>query len=220
MKSTIVEAFFRLKNDTGRVCLRSGLQIQMLPSIRDLTLAQKHQCAAFIQEEEFLLIWDDDPKRIIQRAADLENQLVEISWRTATGMYPKDEVGRRASDAATRDATLESGAPQKRRTTYINSYIMCLTLILSFSIIGLGLRVLVQETTVDGDYRRLAVLAYTPIQFFISLVSNSSLVYHRWLTFCNSFSCRLWLYVSSSYSVQMVNATPIPSISQVEHHAD
>jgi len=170
MRSTIVEAFFRLKNDTGRVCLRSGLQIQMIPSIRDLKLAQKHQCAAFVQEESFLLIWDDDPNKIIQRAADLENQLVEISWRSATGVYPKSEKRRRPSDVATRDALLEAGGVDKRHNTYINSFITALTLILSFSVIGMGLRVLVQETTVDGNYRRLAVLAYTPIQFIISLV--------------------------------------------------
>ena len=170
MRSTIVEAFFRMKNDTGRVCLRSGLQIQMLPSIRDLKLAQKHQCAAFIQEESFLLIWDSDPNNIIQRAADLENQLVERSWQSATGVYPKSKLQRRPSDIATKDALLEAGGVDKRHKSYINSFITSLTLTLSFAIIGMGFRVLVQEITVDGNYRRLAVLAYTPIQFFISLV--------------------------------------------------
>lgn len=170
MKSNVVEAFFRLKNETGRVCLRSGLQIQMIPSIRDLKLAQKHQCAAFVQDEAYVLIWDDDPNKIIERAADLENQLVAVTWRSATGVYPKDEKRRRASDVTTQDALLEAGGVEKRQNTYINSVITALTLILSFAIIGMGLRVLVQEVTVDGTYRRLAVLAYTPIQFVISLV--------------------------------------------------
>ena len=190
MRSTIVEAFFRLKNDTGRVCLRSGLQIQMLPSIRDLKLAQKHQCAAFVQEESFLLVWDDDPNKIIQRAADLENQLVEISWRSATGSYPRSEKKRRPSDVATKDALLEAGGIEKRTNTYINSFIMSATLTLSISVIGMGLRELTMETTVDGNYLRLAVLPYLPIQFVISLVCPQNLGCCKILTHFTSFLCR------------------------------
>ena len=173
MKSKIVEAFFKLKNDTGRVTLRSGLQIQMLPSIRDLKLAQKHQCAAFIQEEAFLLVWDDDPNKLLERAADLEHQLVEISWRKATGVYPKNEK-RRPSDVTTRDVLLEAGGMDVRRPTYINSIICAMALILSLFVIGLGLKVIAQEITVDNNYARVAVIAFLPIQFIMSLVSRTA----------------------------------------------
>lgn len=220
MKSTIVEAFFRLKNDTGRVCLRSGLQIQMIPSIRDLKLAQKHQCAAFVQEEAFLLIWDNDPNNIIQRAADLENQLVEISWQNATGVYPKTKKQRRPSDVATKEALLEAGGVEKRQTTYINSFITSLTLILSFAIIGMGFRVLVQETTVDGNFQRLAVLAYTPIQFVISLVSLYDQAYPQTSYSCYSSSCRLLLSVHSNCLGRSANVRPIPNTSQAKHLVD
>jgi hypothetical protein len=169
LKSKIVEAFFKLDNDTGKVQLRSGLQIQMFPSIRQLKIAQKHQCAAFIQDGSYLLVWDDDPNKLIERAADLERQLVEISWRTATGVYPKGEQ-RQTSVVATREELLEAGMADDRKPTYINSYICALTLCLSFLIIGLGLKTLVKETIVDMGYARLATLAFIPVQFFMSLV--------------------------------------------------
>ena len=79
LRSKVVETAFRLMDSTDRVTLRSGLELQVLPSLRDIKLAQRHQCAAFIHDESYILVWDDSPTKLLERAADLEHQLVDIA---------------------------------------------------------------------------------------------------------------------------------------------
>ena len=171
LKSKIVEAAFKLSPDTARMCLRSGLQIQLLPSLRDIKLAQKHQCAAFIQEESYILVWDDNPERLLQHAADLEQQLVEIAWHSATGTYPKNHLSQYLDTSASAPL-LELGGFGAREQTYINSVICACTLALSLLVVGLGMKVLAEEIALDHNYIRLTALLFTPIQFLLSLVGS------------------------------------------------
>ncbi|CZT49585.1 uncharacterized protein RSE6_10455 [Rhynchosporium secalis] len=165
MKSKIVEAVFKLNRNVDRMSLRSGLQIQLLPSLRDVKLAQKHQCAAFIQEEAYLLVWDDNPTKLLQRAADLERQLVDIAWFSATGseektLFPQD---------LDTSLLLGIGVLEERRPTYINSVICGCTLTLSLLVVGLGMKVLAHESALDHTYGRLTAIIFTPIQFLLAL---------------------------------------------------
>ncbi|OWP06779.1 hypothetical protein B2J93_8836 [Marssonina coronariae] len=57
----------------------------------------------------------------------------------------------------------------KRPNMLINPVIVGLTLTLLVSVLGMGFRALAQEVQIDGDYTRLALLAVTPCQIFVSL---------------------------------------------------
>jgi len=165
LRSKVVETAFRLMDSTDRVTLRSGLELQVLPSLRDIKLAQRHQCAAFIHDESYILVWDDSPTKLLERAADLEHQLVDIAWFTATGCDLKPP-STHDSDAG---SLLELGYVVDRRPTYINSVICACTLALSLLVVGLGMKVLAHESTLDHTYARLAAIAFTPIQFLLAL---------------------------------------------------
>ena len=52
----------------------------------------------------------------------------------------------------------------------MNTILVSLTLILVIVTLGAGYRQLAVEIAVDGDYTRLAFLALTPVQVFLTLV--------------------------------------------------
>ena len=217
LKSKTVEAAFKLNSDAARMCLRPGLQIQLLPSLRDIKSAQKHQCAAFIQEESYILVWDDNPERLLQHAAELEHQLVKIAWHNATGTYTKNDLSQ-FSEPKVRDLLLDLGA-DTRHPTYINSIISACTLALSLLVVGLGMKVIAEEIALDHNYTRLAALLFTPIQFLLSLVGHSIFYFSPFkdTDVNSSFSCRLSLYAFSSCLDPLDNARQIPNITRPNH---
>lgn len=161
-----------LQNDLAdNVRLRHGLRIQILPTIHDLAGAKKHHFAAFIEEGSFLLVWDDDPSSIVDRASDIERQLVEISWRNATGEYPVSDL-RRPSMMPSAIDQLETGLIHPiRPRIFISASMSMFTMILVFGVLGLGWKQLATEITVDRNFARLALIAISPIQIFLCLVS-------------------------------------------------
>jgi hypothetical protein len=85
----------------------------------------------------------------------------------------------------------ESTTVQDRPTLLINSIVVGLTLTLLTAALGAGWRNLAQEFSIDGSFMRLALVAATPVQVFVSLVSH---LYERsfeaLLTNNSSFSCK------------------------------
>jgi hypothetical protein len=62
---------------------------------------------------------------------------------------------------------------QARPTLLINSVVIGLTLTLLIGALGAGWRNLAQEFSIDGSFTRLALVAATPVQIFVSLVGGS-----------------------------------------------
>ena len=60
--------------------MKNGLRIQILPGIDDLGRAKKNQFAAFIAQEELLVVWDDNANNLVKRAKAIEAELMEIVW--------------------------------------------------------------------------------------------------------------------------------------------
>src|SRR5512142_2464049 len=63
------------------VPLPDGLRVQILASMSDLPKCQLHQFAAFIEESQMLVIWDDEPMNLLGRAQELERRFIETIWR-------------------------------------------------------------------------------------------------------------------------------------------
>jgi hypothetical protein len=156
-----------MENGSESVILRGNLQIQVIPSIRDLSIARKHQFAAFIREGSFLLVWDKNPSNIVARAADIELQLVEISWRKAMGEYPTNDARQQTLLPSAMD---EEAGTVRRPRIFFSGVMSGLTMILIFGTLGLGWKALAQQTAVDSSYSRLGLVAMAPISTFFCLV--------------------------------------------------
>ncbi|KAK6537028.1 hypothetical protein TWF281_001231 [Arthrobotrys megalospora] len=177
VNSRVIKTFLQWSPDALDVPLMNGLRIQILPTIDDLPRAKKHQFAAFIAHEQMLVVWDDDALHIVQRAKSIESELMELVWRTHEDIEADNEkkdpnhIHVEGLDEESGEITLES-----RPTHLMNTVLVSLTLILVIVTLGAGYRQLAVEIAVDGDFTRLAFLALTPVQIFLTLFFGQVIV--------------------------------------------
>ena len=153
--------------------IKEGLHLQVLPSMSHLPRCQKHQFAAFIADRGILVVWDDDPRKIIGRAEKLEAALVKIIWGKQS-IYPEEDEKKEEPNVDVTEvyADPEDPVAEKPRPIFLcQSFICATTVCLTIASLGMGWRQIAFEITVDHSYLRLLfVLAFVP-QFWLSLVS-------------------------------------------------
>lgn len=166
--------------------LSDNLRLQVLPSIRELPRCQKHHFAAFIQDTQILVVWDDEPKKVLARADALERQLMRMIWgpgdeenEQEEEKEEKEEKGESGQGTEV-DSTvidLEAATEAEIRATKLGSpFIVAVTLALCITCMGLGLRSLAYEIATDGSWARLALAAVIPIEMWVAMFFFQSLV--------------------------------------------
>lgn len=153
--------------------IKEGLHLQVLPTMSHLPRCQKHQFAAFIADRGILVVWDDDPKKILGRAERLENTLIKMIWGKQS-MYPDEDEKKEETNVEVTevDADPEDPAAEKPRQVVLWQAIFSgFTVTLAITALGLGWRQIIFETMTDHFYLRfLFALAVIP-QFWLALVS-------------------------------------------------
>jgi len=151
--------------------LPDGLRLQVLPSMRELPRCQKHHFAAFIQDLQILVVWDDEPKKVLARAEALERQLMKMIW--GSGDQEEDEAegeGEKGQgieiDETPVDLEAAANSPD-RRIKLTSAFTVALTLALSLSTIGIGYRALALEIATDKSFIRLALIVVSPLQVWV-----------------------------------------------------
>jgi len=171
--NTRVIKLFLSRHSADYVPLGNGLRLQVLPNVEYLPRCQKHHFGAFIQDQQLLVVWDDQPKNLLQRASPIEASLMEVIFdeEDYEMMDEKKSANVSAVDLGDRSSgdLEEAIITQNRPTLLLNPIMVGLTLTLLVAALGLGWRNLAQEVSVDGDYTRLALLVVTPCQVFVSL---------------------------------------------------
>ncbi|CAK3736195.1 hypothetical protein CB0940_11695 [Lecanosticta acicola] len=182
--NTRVIKLFLHNNQRPYVPLKNGLRLQVLPDISYLPRCQKHQFAAFIADRGLLVVWDDEPRHLLDRAHKIEKALMEMIWDDATsddydekkdGNFTVNEVSADDDDAVER-GTIE----EPRRVVLWQAVLSGFTLLLTFFCLGTGFKAVAVETIIDHNYIRLAFILVVPLQcwlalfFFQSLVNNIS----------------------------------------------
>lgn len=165
------------RHSANYVPLTDDRRLQVLPSISHLSGCKKHHFGAFIQDQQRLIVWDDDPKGVINRADHIVNSLVQMIWDQAEPdaevekPSAKDQTNGNGRCIATVEELEKGFTGNKRPTLLINPIMVGLTIALLITALGFGWRNIAQEISVDNNYIRLAILAVTPCQVFVSLFS-------------------------------------------------
>jgi hypothetical protein len=171
--SRVIKTFLAWSPDATDVPLMNGLRVQILPTIHDLPRARKHQFAAFLASDALLIVWDDDPSHLMERAEAIESELMELVWQAGTQKEPGEATDEKSVPRVIDfEIDKESGEiiPEERPTNLINTILVAFTLVIIMTLLGLGFRSVAVEVAVDKGYLRLAFLALTPVQVFFTLV--------------------------------------------------
>ncbi|KAG2059448.1 hypothetical protein BDR06DRAFT_1003558 [Suillus hirtellus] len=173
----------------------SNTRIQVLESMYLLPQAEKDQNAAFIRDERVLVVWSDSLDTIIPIARDFEDRLIRLLWRTRPPLPSTHEPSiyseKPADPRLTPSSTVNSDSqrrtwfgrvvpsqqdPEKTEQKQPARPIMLyaplyngLCAALAFIFIGNGVRTLLQEFRLDGNYTHFALGALVPLLFCVSL---------------------------------------------------
>ena len=192
VRSLVVETYLDQNLDQAEVPLANGQSIQILVSYADLSRARKHQYAAFIVDQSCLVVWDDDPLHICDRASAIVKQMTESVMEKAKIALESTKKLDAIVEVTEVDEETGELLPQKRKTRMYNSTYVAITLALIITVIGAGARELAIEVAVDGNMMRVAFLALTPIQIFFTLVRGFHYSTQTPLTLCSSSPRSLW----------------------------
>jgi hypothetical protein len=169
INSSVIEPFLTWSPDAIDVPLTNGLRIQILPSLDDLYRARRHQYAAFIASEALLVVWDDDPTKLFDRAKKIEDELLQFVWQDIGLQRPGIEKNSNASDI---DVEFGIPAVPERPVVYHDAFLVgCAAFLLMF-LVGLGYAEIAQEVIILKSWISMLLIFMTPIDIFLSLVST------------------------------------------------
>lgn len=164
------------------VPLKNGLRIQVLPDTSCLPECQRHHFSAFIREPFRLVVWDDDPNHLLSRAQGIEDQLMNMIWKSEGDENEKPATALpvqtssftpsiREKERFSQDGnSTELLTEPRRKAVLIQPILTACTLILILAAIGSGWRQIAMEVKVDQRWTRLAFLAVVPVQIWLALV--------------------------------------------------
>ncbi|KAF3347601.1 glycosyl transferase family group 2-domain-containing protein [Verticillium dahliae] len=173
VNSPVVQSIMlRVPDHLQSLPVSDGLKLQVLPSMRHLPSCHKHHFAAFVKDPPTLVVWDDDPQKVLSRAENIEQMIVRYVWHMADELDQRAEKGHALEPIPEEIslADLENGAVAEVRPLKLSSsIIVSLALCLSISCLGLGWRALALQTTVDGSYLRMCLIIVAPLTIAVSL---------------------------------------------------
>jgi hypothetical protein len=181
--------------------IMEGLRVQILEDISQLPRCSKAQFAAFIADQGLLIVWDDQPDKIISRVERLEAALIRKIWGSSFDEGEDDPLIKKSSQRTQalplNEEDLELSAEEPpRRTVMIQSWLTAATLAVTVAALGAGWRQIAIEIAVDGRILRLLfLLAFLP-QAWLALVSSQSRIRRFGIDSSSSSSKRLSVTLS------------------------
>lgn len=182
---TILESTTYVELD--HVPMPNNLRVQVLKTMSDLPHCQIHHFAAFLEDLMILVVWDDDPEHLLQRAENLEAKFITMIWENGEGKADKGDAEdpKALGDEETVDGdpgTLEAGmaGQEKRPVMFLSSIIVACTVCLAVTCMGFGWRRLAMECKVDKNFVRLLLVLLAPVQLFFSMVRETSPACHNY----------------------------------------
>ncbi|QIW99919.1 hypothetical protein AMS68_005437 [Peltaster fructicola] len=177
--NTRVIKLFLQDNDRPYVPLGNGLRLQVLSDISSLPRCQKHHFAAFIADRAILVVWDDEPRHLLDRVKSILDALMRVVWDDQSSMQTEDNSMAAETEGEEQLAQVEQGTiePPRKIVMWMPILSAC-TVALTVVALGLGWRSIAIETFTDGDFTRLAfVVCFVPqawlsLFFFQAVVGN------------------------------------------------
>lgn len=180
---TILESTAYVELD--HVPMPNGLQVQVMKTMSDLPRCQIHHFAAFLEDLMILVVWDDDPEHLLQRAEDLEAKLVRMIWSHGEGKVEENEkedlkalAGEETGYAEPGELEAGTAGQEERPVMFVSSIIVACTVCLAVVCMGFGWRRMAMECKVDRNFLRLALVLLAPMQLFFSMVREASSACH------------------------------------------
>jgi hypothetical protein len=182
VNTRVLQLFMAARPDENFIQIHRTLRLQVVPDLASLPNCQRHQSAAFIANTATLIVWEDEPTRLLERAEYIQDALMKMSWKPE----PEDEGAEEKGDGKKPfvqieeydDPTAEEEADQDkpRETVLWQTIYESMTIVLVVAALGAGWRAVAIEMVQDPNWLRLAFLAALPAQCWLALFFFQALV--------------------------------------------
>ncbi|OBZ73353.1 hypothetical protein A0H81_07233 [Grifola frondosa] len=189
--AAIHAALATVKADADAIFVDENTRIQILDNMMFLPTADKEQCGAFIRDEFVLVVWSYNLDNIISTCRDFEEKLIKLVWNrrfTYSSTLNSASASTSASDVNLTEKTKEAEAPvvknvektaegpSERPIRLFAPFYNGLGVALSIFFIGSGVSILLQESMLDENWTRFALLVTTPFLFCVSLFFSLQII--------------------------------------------
>ena len=164
------------KCDRTYIQLDSGLRLQVIPNLEALPYCAKHQSAAFVASQQILVVWEDDPKKLLDRVNFIQDTLMRMIWENggAMGLDEKKEPHISVAPAEGGEIEIEEELEEKpRRPVLIQATLTACTIALVMFALGSGWRHIAVELVVDQNWVRIVFISCMLPQAWLSLVGHN-----------------------------------------------
>jgi hypothetical protein len=162
------------------VQIQSGLRLQIVPDFHALPFCQRGQSAAFVQSRGCLVVWQDDPKLLMERADFINTSLMTMICGTEYGYSGIDEAekvfGKNSGiNIEQNNDVLDDGSKHEENSRELKmwqAFYTGIALILLILALGSGWREICIQQILYPNWLRLLFIICLPAQIWLSLVSR------------------------------------------------
>ncbi|KAL1635377.1 hypothetical protein SLS56_001802 [Neofusicoccum ribis] len=149
--------------------IQNKLRVQVLPDISFLPACQKHQFAAFIADRGILIVWDDQPNKIMERVSNIENALLQHSFDNEGDIEVMDEKAIISSEEVEVGSDPEAAEEKPRERVLYHSVLCGVAMVIMVAATGAAWRQVAIAIANDGGFMRVAFAAVLLPQFWLGL---------------------------------------------------
>jgi hypothetical protein len=158
-----------VRTDLPYVQIQAGKRLQIIPDFGALPYCQKNQSAAFVKSHQSLVVWEDDPKKLLDRAQDLQDTIMKMVWGNEIGF-----VTEKGADGSVYDSDMDSvegGVEPPRKTGIHQAVYTAAAALLLMVTMGAGWKQIGIQQVQDPNWLRLLFILTLVPHFWLSLVS-------------------------------------------------
>lgn len=163
------------RTDLPYVQIQYGQRLQVVPDFSALQYCRKNMQAAFVASHQALVVWEDEPKRLLERAQSIQDALVQMIWgkdlARVTEKAVAKSIGLEAKEYSEEPWDIFDDTPEKPRklkmwqSVYTSIAILMLTVA-----VGSGWRQVAIQQIHEPNWLRMLFLIAIPAQAWLSLV--------------------------------------------------
>jgi hypothetical protein len=157
------------RTDLPYVQIQAGKRLQIVQDFGALAYCQKNQSAAFVKSHQTLVVWEDDPEKLLDRAQGLQDTIIKMVW--GNEIIFAIEKGAAGSEYDSNIDSLEGGVEPPRKTGVHQAIYTAAATLLLMVTMGAGWKQIGIQQVQDPNWLRLLFILTLVPHFWLSLVS-------------------------------------------------
>jgi hypothetical protein len=157
------------RTDLPYVQIQAGKRLQIVPDFGALPYCQKNQSAAFVKSHQTLVVWEDDPQKLLDHAQSLQDTIIKMVWGNEIAFATKE--GADGSEYDSDMNSLEGGVEPLRKTGVHQAIYTAAATLLLMVTMGAGWKQVGIQQVQDPNWLRLLFILTLVPHFWLSLVS-------------------------------------------------